>query len=110
MAKVLCIHQFMLRPGVAEEDFERFIKEEWPSAPTLAGTTSHCLKGDRGDREGRYIMIFEYDSKETRDRLSPSVTEENEEFQAWRQATAPWFEKVSKLVTESIWTDYVVLE
>ncbi len=109
MAKVLCIHHFMLRPGVTEGDFERFMTEEWPSAPQLGGTKGYLLKGDRGDREGRYLYVFEYESKETRDRLSPASGFENEEFQAWRRACAPWSEKLGKLITESIWTDYVVL-
>ncbi len=112
MAKVLGMHMFALRPGVKAEDFERFVVEEmYPVYDEWPDADSYLLKGDRGDREGKYLAVFELPSVEVRDRLFPSPGETSEEVQQfWARYTA-LFEKWETFATplDAISTDYVVV-
>jgi hypothetical protein len=72
MAKVLGVHEIELRPGISGEDFERFFQEKVASMPLPAGWRQYLLKGNRGDRMGKYLLIIEADSVEVRDRIAPT--------------------------------------
>ena len=65
-----------LAPGVREEDFDRFLREEW--APWLAswsepGSRVRILKGERGAGVGKYALLNHWDSEETRNRYFPGA-------------------------------------
>jgi len=118
MAKVFGMHMITLRPGVKEEDFEKFVTEEMYPLPTFEGVKNYLLKGDRGDREGKYLVMSEFESVEARDRMVPSPDQPSEEAQKFQEAHAAEFEKVlEKWATFSasifgentIYTDYVVV-
>jgi hypothetical protein len=111
MSKVFGMHMIALKPGVKAEDFEEFVTEEvyplpWPYEVYL-------LKGDRGDREGKYLWGFEFESVEARDRFTPSPGKSSEEMeQFWESDT--WLEFARKWDTfatavAAIYTDYVVV-
>lgn len=112
MSKVFAIRMIALKPGVKAEDYEKFVTEEvyplsWPK-----GMKVHLLKGDRGDREGRYLWMYEFESIEARDRLfpSPDADEASEEFQQFIEATAAVSEKAMTFaIGGGIYTDYVVV-
>ena len=77
MSRVFGMHMIALRPGVKAEDFEKFVIEEaypfpWPSEVYL-------LKGDRGDREGKYLVMYEFESVEARDRSFPPLQASRQE-------------------------------
>ena len=83
-----------------------------PPLPWPEGMGVHLLKGDRGDREGRYLWVWEFESVEARDRLFPSVDDDevSEEFQQFMEATAAVGEKSAAFaVGGDIYTDYVVV-
>ena len=46
----------------------------------LAGWKTHFLKGERGTRAGKYLVLLEIESLEARDRYFPRPGEESEEF------------------------------
>jgi hypothetical protein len=72
MAKVLGMHAIELKPGVNEQEFEEFIKSEvMPVYRQVPGQTVHLLKGDRGERSGKYLMLIELESTERRDHIYP---------------------------------------
>ena len=71
MAKVFGIHELELRPGVTPEQFEQFVRAEVAQAPAQPVWTIHMLKGDRGTRDGKFAVLIEIESVETRDRLFP---------------------------------------
>ena len=61
----------------------------------LSGMTMRLLKGDRGDREGKYLVMFEFDSVERRNQLfpeaGPAARQGSEEFMEWIRGQArPW--------------------
>ena len=66
----------MVKDGVDEKDFEKFIKEEWSQLfradGGAKGMTGQVAKADRGDREtGHYLISMYYDSFETREWYFP---------------------------------------
>jgi hypothetical protein len=103
------MHMIALRPGVKAEDFEKFVIEEVYPLPWLSEV--YLLKGDRGDREGKYLVMYEFESVEARDRLFPSPGEMSEEAQQSFESLAPIFEKWATFATplDTICTDYVVV-
>jgi len=111
MAKVFGMHMIALRPGVKAEDFEKFVMEEVYPTSTIEGWKNYLLKGDRGDREGKYLWMSEFESVEQRDRLFPSPGEMSEEAQQFLAAQAAVYEKWATLATplDVISTDYVVV-
>ncbi len=79
MSKVFAMHVGVLNPGIKEEDYEKFLTEELYPAWQLPGVEVYVLKGDRGDKKGKYMLMFEFDSVETRDRYFPGG-QQSEEF------------------------------
>ncbi|HSK66167.1 MAG TPA: hypothetical protein VK888_04505 [Anaerolineales bacterium] len=72
MAKVLGMHSIELKPGVSEQEFEEFIqKEVIPVYRRVPGQTTHLLKGDRGERKGKYLVLIELESTDRRDHIYP---------------------------------------
>jgi len=111
MAKVFGMHMIALKPGVKAGDFENFIQQAVRSAPPIEGLKNYLLKGDRGDREGKYLWMMEIESVEARDRLFPSAGELSEEAQQFHAALAAILEKWATFATlpDIISTDYVVV-
>jgi hypothetical protein len=116
MAKVFGIHKVALRPGVKGEDFESFVRTSMPQLTISAGMKVRLLKGDRGDRDGKYLVLFEFDSVEVRDREAPldaSASPEAEaaagtEDPAFAQFAAQWL-RFCFAVADPTFTDYVVV-
>jgi hypothetical protein len=74
MAKVFGFHTIELKPGVSEQEFEEFIRTEViPVYHKVPGQTTHLLKGDRGERNGKYLVLIELESTERRDHIYPPV-------------------------------------
>jgi hypothetical protein len=112
MSKVFGMHMIALRPGVKAEEFETFVVEEaYPIYEKFPDTHLYVLKGDRGDREGKYLAMVEIPSVETRDRLFPSPGEMSEEAQQFYAAHEGLNEKWMTFATplDVIYTDYVVV-
>lgn len=76
MAKVLGMHTLELKPGCDANEFEQFVIEEVvPVYRKVPGQTVHLLKGDRGERAGKYLLLIELESVERRDHIYPLVEE-----------------------------------
>ncbi len=110
MSKVFGVREIELQPGVEPHEFERFFAEEIASLPEVPGWKSRLLRGDRGARAGKFLILFEVDSVEARDRFHPGPNEASEE---WRQyleqhpeVAAAWHKCMSEA---DIWTDYVTV-
>src|SRR5437763_11745480 len=119
MARLFGMHELELRPGVAREDFERFVVEELSRLLHREGQTTYVLKGDRGERAGKYVFVFEYDSVASRDRDTPRSNQDSEKLVAWLQEhhaeVGALFERLSTFVQPDWdigqhYTDYVVVE
>ena len=65
MSKVYSLHMIALKAGANGPDFERYFREEIGAVPGPSGLTMRLLKGDRGDRKGNYLLMFEFESDVT---------------------------------------------
>jgi hypothetical protein len=70
---VFSIREFELRSGVKPEEFETYVRQELTHALSQAKTGAHfrILRGDRGDRKGGYILIWEFESVAARNEFFP---------------------------------------
>jgi hypothetical protein len=80
MPTVYGLHEIELQPGVEPDEYERFFAEEVAPTVELQGWKTHLLRGDRGERAGKYLVLLEIESLEARDRYFPRPGEESEEF------------------------------
>lgn len=112
MAIVFGMHKVELKPGVDEKEFEDFIcNEVIPLYNIVPGQTVHLLKGDDGEREGKYLVLIEIDSPERRDEIYPPPEGRfSEEVQALLGDTGPIWDRMSSMIEEfpdATYTDYV---
>ena len=80
MPKVFGMHEIELQPGVEPEDYEQFFAEELAPTLKLPGWKTHLLRGDRGARSGKYLVLHEIETLDARDRYFPGPGEQSEEF------------------------------
>lgn len=117
MAKIFGMHMIGLRPGVKGEDFEKFFREKVAPLPGYPGTRWHLLKGERGDRVGKYLVMVEIESVEARNRFAPTPDESSDEGQRFMETQkeaimpvlAEWEKLASMIGAPTIYTDYVVV-
>jgi hypothetical protein len=113
MAKVFGLHEIELRPGVAPEEYEQFFAKEIAGLPIFPGWKTYLLRADRGERDGKYLLMWEIESVEARDRYFPAPDEQSEAAQRFFEqhpelTTA--MEKSSAFETEPHkWSDYIVV-
>ena len=119
MSKVYGIHEIELHPGVNEESFVQFFNQELADANIEIGCKLKLLKGDRGQRVGKYAVLFEIESREARDRFSPAPHEGSEESKRWEAEHKEQEDYLNKkwalfsptdFGTHLEYTDYLVLE
>jgi hypothetical protein len=112
MAKVYSLHMIALKAGASGPDFERFFCEEIGSVQGPDGLTMRLLKGDRGDREGKYLLMFEVESVERRNQLfpeaGPAARQMSPEMMQWMGAAGPTLARWNEYTTpfDTIYTDY----
>ena len=99
------------------EPFEQFFVDEWALGyeRVLPGLHVHLLKGDRGDREGQYLLMYEFDSAARRDELAPTLDSFSEESQGAIEANRAVAERwasfaVPQGANDVNFTDYIVIE
>lgn len=110
---VLTVREFELRSGVKAEEFESYVRQELTHALSQAktGTRFRILKGDRGDRKGAYLLIWEFESVAARNEFFPKEGGGASPAcqQAWKRIKLA-MEKFSIYVKEKhSYTDYVTV-
>jgi hypothetical protein len=113
MAKVFGLHEIELRPEVTPAEYEQFFIKEIAHLPMFPGWRAYLLKGDRGERAGKYLVMYEVESVEARDSYFPAPAEQSEKVQQFLEqhpAVAAAMEKSNAFESEpDTWTDYVVV-
>ncbi|SFL36669.1 hypothetical protein [Azotobacter beijerinckii] len=72
--------------GVTPEQFETFVRQKGVHIPCYPGWCWTLLRGLRGERAGQYLMLFEIDSAEQRDRYLAADGNKTElARQFWRE-------------------------
>ncbi len=114
MARVHGLHKVGLRPGVDLAEFEKFVVEEvYPAIEQVPGLRYRLLRGEKGDRKGRYLELYELDSVERfRSYFPEDKPDGSEEFQRFFEQVAPMLAKWDTFALslfDPTSTDYVVL-
>jgi hypothetical protein len=114
MAKVFGMHKVELKPGVNGMEFEDFIcNEVIPIYNKVPGQIVHLMKGDAGERNGKYLVLIEIDSPERRDQIYPPPEGSfAEDVQQLLGDVSHIWDKLISLVEEfpdSTVTDYVMV-
>jgi hypothetical protein len=119
MAKVYGIHEIVVHPGIDEESFVRFFNHEWIPFYENSDWKLTLLKGDRGQRAGQYMVMYEVASREARDRDAPVPNQPSDEDKLWIVEQKELVDDLAKkwasfspteLSTHLEYTDYLVLE
>ena len=112
MATVYGMHEIELRAEVDPEEYEAWFAEEVAGQPLLPGWKAHLLRGDRGRRAGKYLLVFEMDSDEDRDRYFTAENEESEElaqYLAEHPEIAEVWQRARSFEAADVATDYEVV-
>jgi hypothetical protein len=114
MSKLVCIHDIEVKPGINEAYFKHFFVNDIAPTWALFDWRLTLLKGDRGQRTGKYAILIEIKSLEDRDRWTP------EEEQRWeddhKDLMAAITKKWAEFSTTDLsgkneeYTDYIVQE
>jgi hypothetical protein len=100
MPKVFGLHEIELRPEADPAEYERYFAEQVAMQPAFQGWTAKLLRADRGPRAGKFLVLYEIDSVEARDRYFPNEGQPSEEFTSFLdehpEVAADW-EKSSAL-------------
>ncbi len=112
MARLVCIHEIELAEGADAVEFERVFTDD-ATLPDLAGWKTRLLRGDRGERAGKYAILFEIESPENRNRYFPAEGQGSEDlnrYVAENPAAAEAWQRVQAFTTGSeVVTDYLVV-
>ena len=75
MANIICIHEYVLKPAIDADQFEKaFCHAQEQGLFDLPGlSTYHVLKGIKGSRTGHYTAIWVYESREAWEALWGTV-------------------------------------
>lgn len=112
MAKVYGIHEIELRPGADPAALEQLFAAG-ADLPGPEGWTPYLLKGERGERKGKYLVMVEIESLTARDRYEPD-SGSTAEAQALAARAADIWARWRELATvpdgkDDVFTDYVVI-
>lgn len=114
MAKVYGIHEIELRPGADPAAFEQLFADGAELDASFEGWTPYLLKGERGERKGKYLVMIEIESLAARDRYAPD-SGPSAEAQELDRHVADYWARWKQLATvpdgvDDVFTDYVVIQ
>ncbi len=114
MAKVFGIHTVELHPGVDEAEFEQFVLDEVVPSVNIPGWKLQLLKGERGERAGKYVLMLEVENLDARNRYYPAQDQPTEEAQREAAALEQMWDRWKAYATttpgvDTVHTDYVLV-
>ena len=114
MPRVIGIHEFELKPGVTEAEFEDAVRAFIlvDQSEGVDDGLASLIKSDRGTRRGQYGLLFEFESVAARDSwvTDDGFTDKFNQFVARHPEWMPAWEHIQSLAVEPIpGSDYQVL-
>ena len=110
---MISIHEveYTLEDGMTFEQLEKLYLEEYKPAieKNFPGVEIHLLKGERGERTGKYIESLVFDSLEDRNRWWPENGKSSEEAKQAFDNMREIQDRMMKMVSSHTFTGYVVL-
>ena len=111
-SKIYSIHKMELRDDVTGEELEAFFNERFFPNWDIPGWNSFLVKGDRGERKGRYALIHEIESVEMRDRYFPEPDQATDLWERYTEGLEEISAELDELVSVylgEVYTDYYVV-
>jgi hypothetical protein len=108
MDKVMAVTELDLTGGVAADDFERFALAEYLPTVSTLGITVSLLRGNRGKRDRRYLLVQEFASVEHRDRVFPGSETPSLEVARWIEIHQALVTAWNALIASARTTHYVL--
>lgn len=111
MARLLGMHEIELSEGADPVEFERLFAES-AAQPDMPGWKTRLLRGERGERAGKYAVLFEIESSEARDRFFPAADQRSEDldrFNVENPAAAEIWQRLFTYLGSDVTTDYLVI-
>jgi hypothetical protein len=114
MPKVFGLHEIELRPETDPGEYERSFAEALATQSGPEGWTAKLLRADRGPRTGKFLVLYEIDSVEARDRYFPTDDEQpSEEFtsliEQHPEIAAAWEKSRSLEAADILVGDYLLV-
>jgi hypothetical protein len=109
---LMCIHEIeiTLEDNMTFEQFEKLYQEEYIPAieKNFQGVEVRLMKGERGQRTGKYIEVAFFDSLEHRNKWFPEGGKSTDEAKKAFDNMQEIQDRMMKMIN-STYTDYVVL-
>jgi len=103
--------EYTLEEGMTFVQFEKFFLEEYIPAleKNFPVTEFHLLKGERGERTGKYTEMIIFDSLEERNRWWPESGKSTEATKKAFDNMRELQDRMQKMIANATFTDYLVL-
>lgn len=103
--------EFTLEEGMTFEQLEEFYVKTYKPAieKNFPGVHFFFMKGERGERTGKYVQFVVFDSIEERNKWYPASGEASELAKKAADNMRKIQDRLGKMVSGATWTDYVVL-
>jgi len=98
MARIISIHELEV-PEDQRAEFEKFFRDDFCRFQGLEGWHYSLLKGQRGDRTGKYAVLIEFDRPEDNYRYFPVENQGSKEFEQVVATHSEFYAKLNKLIT-----------
>lgn len=89
LIELLGVHHYPVKAGM-EEEFERFVTEEWNPMSRVGDGWILVFKADRGRDRNGYVLVYIPDSIEVRDRYWPGGQDSEEAILAFAPVADLW--------------------
>lgn len=106
MVRIIAIHEYELREGINHEEFERMLKEKLKDLNMEGLISKHTLKGYKGERKGKYAVLWIFESQEMLEKLFGTENEPLKgppSFMAYENFLRKYIERDPTQIT---YTDY----
>jgi hypothetical protein len=111
--RVIAIREITLKSDANAQEFEQSFSNVYARAveDRIPGMQTYLLRGERGQRTGKYLMVFEIDSLARRNEYWPQPDVSSEKFtQLWEGMPEYDIGKYVEAEPEDVYTDYLVLK
>jgi hypothetical protein len=108
LPRLIAMHEPELFPGIRAEDFERFVTQSYIPAHASLGINVQLLRGDRGERDGQFLLVYEFESVERRNNLFPA-NGLSDQMERWTRTNAALITAWKSMASwpSARYTDYV---
>jgi hypothetical protein len=111
--RVIALREITLKSGANTQEFERYFSDVYARtmAERIPGVQIYLLRGERGERKDKYLMVWEFDSLARRNEYFPQPGAASERWTQLAQNLPQFeFDKYLESAAEDRYTDYLVLK